>query len=73
MRVSLETKIFIGFALAIVAALITGLLSYSATFRLLESGKWVANSHEIRTALEATMSTLKDAETGARGYVITGS
>ncbi len=73
MRVSLETKIFIGFALAIVAALITGLLSYSATFRLLESGKWVANSHEVRTALEAAMSTLKDAETGARGYVITGS
>ncbi len=73
MRVSLETKILIGFALAVVAVLITGLLSYSATFRLIESGKWVANSHEVRTALEATMSTLKDAETGARGYVITGS
>ena len=32
----------------------------------------VAHTHEVLDALEQLISTLKDAETGQRGYLITG-
>ena len=33
---------------------------------------WVAHSHQVRTELADLLSEMKDAETGQRGYVITG-
>ena len=33
---------------------------------------WVAHTHQVRTELADLLSELKDAETGQRGYVITG-
>ena len=39
---------------------------------MIENDAWVAHSHQVRTELADLLSELKDAETGQRGYVITG-
>ena len=37
-----------------------------------EDAEWVAHTREVITGLENIFSLMKDAETGFRGYVITG-
>ncbi|HET9853412.1 MAG TPA: CHASE3 domain-containing protein, partial [Methylomirabilota bacterium] len=34
--------------------------------------QWVSHTHEVMTQLEQVVSTLEDAETGQRGYLLTG-
>jgi CHASE3 domain sensor protein len=34
--------------------------------------RWVAHTHQVMTQIKETLSLLKDAETGQRGYLITG-
>ena len=46
--------------------------SYRNTLKLVENERWVSHTHQVLTELEATLSTLKDAETGQRGYLLTG-
>ena len=57
-------------ALGIVAAV--GLLMLRSRNALVESARRVAHTHEILQALDALQSNVVDAETGQRGYVITG-
>jgi PAS domain S-box-containing protein len=49
-----------------------GLLSHRATRRLIENDGRVARSHEFIRDLLRALSTLQDAETGQRGYLLTG-
>jgi CHASE3 domain sensor protein len=67
-----EKKIIIGFGVVLAVLLINALVSYRATRRLIDEGTLVAHTHEVLGELEATISTMKDAETGERGYIITG-
>lgn len=60
------------FALALAALLANAYVSHRNIERLVESQGWVAHTHEVQDALAEVLSTLKDAETGQRGYVITG-
>lgn len=46
--------------------------SYRNTLKLVENEHWVSHTHQVLTELEATLSTLKDAESGQRGYLLTG-
>ncbi len=50
---------------------ITAITSYN-TRTLRNSAQWVAHTQEVRAALDEVFSLIKDAETGQRGYVITG-
>ncbi len=63
------TGVFI-LGLLIVGAV--GLQSYLAVQRLTATNRWVTHSHEVRANLEHILSVLKDAETGQRGYLLTG-
>jgi PAS domain S-box-containing protein len=45
---------------------------YHANNSSIESNKWVIHTHEVINDLGELLSTLKDAETGERGYLITG-
>jgi signal transduction histidine kinase len=65
-------KLFAAFGLVLAFALADALISYRATLRLIENERWVAHTHEVLNELEATISALKDAETGQRGYLVTG-
>jgi len=66
-------KIFGGFGLALAILLGLVALGYHSTQQFIESSRLVAHTHEVLTALEATLSSLKDVQSGQRGYIITGA
>lgn len=49
-----------------------GVLSYGATQRFLDNDQKVAHTEQVLESLSAVLSDLKDAETGQRGYLLTG-
>ena len=51
---------------------IAGLMAYHDLTGYVESTRWVRHTYEVLTSLETTKSLLKEAETGQRGYIITG-
>jgi PAS domain S-box-containing protein len=59
-----------GLALALVLAI--SILEYQNARRLEGTNRWVVHTHEVLTELEATLSTVRNAETSRRGYIITG-
>jgi methyl-accepting chemotaxis protein len=72
MKWSVGSKIGCGFAVALAISVVIGGISYRNTSQLVESAEWVTHTHQVLEDLETLVSTLKDAETGQRGYVITG-
>jgi signal transduction histidine kinase len=73
MAQSVENKIKIGVGIVLAALIANAALSYRATRILINNDRWVSHTHQVLTALEVVLSTLKDAETGERGFIITGS
>jgi len=71
-RLTLERRIEIGFAIAVVIILAVGAAALRSTAATVESARWVAHTLEVRGELEATFADLIYAETAVRGYVITG-
>jgi diguanylate cyclase (GGDEF)-like protein/PAS domain S-box-containing protein len=72
MRWSIEKKIAAGFSLMLASLLVVGFVSYRNTRKLIRDSNLVAHSHEVLDELDSTRSALTDAETGQRGYMITG-
>jgi CHASE3 domain sensor protein len=63
----------IGLAVAVLAVLFIALFSYRSLTNRAESAARVTESLEILEQLEGVLSTLKDAETGQRGFLLTGN
>ncbi|MBY0527310.1 MAG: CHASE3 domain-containing protein [Gemmataceae bacterium] len=61
----------VGFGLTLLVLVAGGVLGYVNIQRLDENERGVAHTHEVLGELEAFLSTLKDAETGQRGYLLT--
>jgi PAS domain S-box-containing protein len=72
MRWTIEKKIMAGAVLVLAILLINALVSYSATRRLIDNERLVGHTHEVLSELQDVMSTMDDAETGERGYILTG-
>ena len=72
MKITVGKKIGAGFFLAIAALAIIGATAYRSTQQLVETAGWVSHTEDVMRNIEAVISTLKDLETGRRGYVITG-
>jgi methyl-accepting chemotaxis protein len=72
MKWSIGNKIASGFGLALAVLLVVGAASYDSTTKLSSSADWVRHTHLVLTDLDELLSAMKDAETGQRGYVITG-
>jgi methyl-accepting chemotaxis protein len=72
MRWSIGKKIGSGFGLALLALTIVGAVSYDSTSALIDSAELVRHAHAVLDGLDELLSGMKDAETGQRGYVITG-
>lgn len=66
-------RLALGKCLTALVVLAVGLAGYYSAHRLIENDKRVNQTHQIRRELGDLLSTLKDAETGQRGFVITGS
>jgi signal transduction histidine kinase/CheY-like chemotaxis protein/CHASE3 domain sensor protein len=69
---ALPGKTLLGFLLAVIAVVVIALLSYSSLQATTESARNLTQSIEVLGQLEALLSTLKDAETGQRGFLLTG-
>jgi methyl-accepting chemotaxis protein len=65
-------KLAAGFGLAALTLVAIAAVSYRNTYSLIETDGWVAHTHQVRAELADLLSELKDAETGQRGYLITG-
>lgn len=72
MQWTIGRKIAAGFALPLVILVVIGWFSYRSTTGLIETSQLVTHTHKVLQELEGVLSALVDAETGARGYVITG-
>jgi len=67
-----NTNLRIGFGLSILLLVVSSVVSFVCIQNLLKSSQWVKHTNEIAQTLESVLSSLKDAETGQRGYVISG-
>jgi methyl-accepting chemotaxis protein len=65
-------KIGTGFGLVLAILLIVGLVAYRSIEKLTDTARWVDHTQQVLVSLENVLSTMKDAETGQRGYVLTG-
>lgn len=72
MTSSIGAKIGSGFGLALVILIAIGTVSYTSTAKFMDTANWVAHTYEVLDNLAEFAGTMNDAETGQRGYVITG-
>jgi len=72
MRWSIGKKIGGLVAFSIAAFLILGITSYQMINKLIESNNWDIHTYKVLQNQEQILSLLKDAETGQRGYILTG-
>jgi len=61
-----------GFAVAILLLAGVGWNSYRASVDAVDSARWVSRSHQVLEIFQQVLSSLQDAETGQRGFIITG-
>ncbi len=60
-----------GVAIIMAVLLANSIISYLNTQQLVSNNGWVQHTFEVISELDLTLSQLKDAETGQRGYLIT--
>jgi CHASE3 domain sensor protein/predicted Na+-dependent transporter/predicted MFS family arabinose efflux permease len=69
---ALRPVLSFGFLLAAGVVVANASAAYWNLRTVAATHRWVAHTHEVMTQIEETLSLLKDAETGQRGYLITG-
>jgi signal transduction histidine kinase/DNA-binding response OmpR family regulator len=72
MKWSIEKKTGAGLAVAGLSLLLVAGLLYRNTRGFIEASQWVSHTHEVLAELEGTLSSVADAQTATRGYIITG-
>jgi methyl-accepting chemotaxis protein len=70
---TVRQQLAVGFALPILLIISLGSFSYRTSRQQIETARWVAHTHEVIAKITNLLSSLKDAETGQRGFIITGS
>jgi methyl-accepting chemotaxis protein len=73
MKLTIGSKIYAGYILAIIILVIIGTTSYLNISKLLTDSKRVTLSNQVKHDISSVLLELQDAETGERGYVITGN
>jgi signal transduction histidine kinase len=71
-KLTLERQIPLAFAFALLLLIGISVASYRSTRELQEQALRVMQTLEVLHTLEKLISTMKDAETGQRGYLLTG-
>ncbi|AXY73414.1 response regulator [Paraflavitalea soli] len=72
MKSTFKRNLLIGFGVSLFLLIISSVASYVSISNLLKSAGEVEHTNEVKQLVEKIMSTLKDAETGQRGYLLTG-
>ncbi|MEP7079588.1 MAG: response regulator [Ginsengibacter sp.] len=73
MQISTNRNIFLGLALSLGLLLISSVASFISIRNLIESSKQVRHSHAVINNLAHILLVMTDAETGQRGYLISGN
>ncbi len=68
----MQKRVTVGFALVLAVVVANTLLSFGNARRLLASERQVVRTREVLAALDDYLSLLGDAETGQRGFLLTG-
>jgi len=63
----------IGFSVAILAVVLIALFTWEASVSRGEAANAVSHTMKVREQLQVLVSTLKDAETSQRGFLLTGT
>lgn len=72
MKASLKKNLLIGFGVSLLILIISSVASYMSIENLLRSGRLVRHTNLVVSKLEESISLAKDAETGQRGFLLTG-
>ncbi|HYA16488.1 MAG TPA: CHASE3 domain-containing protein, partial [Bryobacteraceae bacterium] len=66
------TRIVAGYVLALIVVGAVGVVAYRSLAELIDTADWVTHTHLVKETLAGTLSAVQDAETGQRGFVLTG-
>jgi PAS domain S-box-containing protein len=72
MTTRFDRSLRLGYGFSIIILLLVSLVSYLTLQSLLQSNRAVAHSGQVMQKLEKVLSVMKDAETGQRGYLLSG-
>jgi diguanylate cyclase (GGDEF)-like protein/PAS domain S-box-containing protein len=72
MQPLLSRRVQFAFGSAILALLVVGAASFRATIVYKESDSWVRHTHEVLEKLQDLISAMQAAESGTRGFLLTG-
>ena len=67
-----KARIIAGFEAALTLLICVGVLSYWSIVQNASERQWVNHTHSVLEKLDALFANLIDAETGERGYLLTG-
>lgn len=73
MKTTLKNNLRLGLGLSLIILFISSLASYVSINNLIKSTELVKHSDEVILDAERIISSLKDAETGQRGFLLTGN
>lgn len=72
-RTGLNARTALGLAAMILFFLVSGTITYRNVGALVDDANRIQHSHTIIRAIDDVLSTMQDAETGQRGYLLTGN
>lgn len=73
MKLSLKTNLRIGLGISLLLLIVSSTASFISIKNLIKTTDLVVESNAIISDVDNTISVLKDAETGQRGYLLTGN
>jgi hypothetical protein len=72
MKSTFKRNLLISFGISLLLLIISSVASFLSISNLLKSADEVEHTNEVKQLVEKIISTIKDAETGQRGYLLTG-
>ncbi|MEO5970033.1 MAG: CHASE3 domain-containing protein [Bdellovibrionia bacterium] len=72
MKGSIGTKLLAIFGGIMACFIVMSIMAYRGAEDFIAASEWVNHTHAVLGILKDTMSNLKDAESGQRGYLVTG-
>ena len=72
MQTTFKRNLQIGFGLSMLLLIVSSVASYNSITNLIKSSDEVNHTNEVLQQAESVISYLKDAETGQRGFLLTG-
>ena len=72
LNMRIGTRILAGFGLTLLVVGAVGMVAYRATTELVDTADWVTHTHRVKAAVGDIIEILAVAESGQRGYLLTG-